>query len=129
MPGRNHLIDKQIAPSLSYANFFPTCNLMGKGRETILVGLLGRRSFSSLSYANFFPTCNLMGKGRETILVGLLGRRSFSSRAPYIFHTPATQASNALVKSSIPITNRRPDKGQSCLTPLCSRKKSEGCPS
>ena len=44
-----------------------------------------------------------MDSGRKTILVGLSGRRLFSprvslslsrvSRAPYIFHTPATQAS------------------------------------
>ena len=58
-----YLIDKRIEPSQSYANFFHACNLMDRGRETVLVGLSGRRLFS--------PRV---------------------SRAPYIFQTPATQA-------------------------------------
>ena len=35
---------------------------------------------------------------------------------------------NAPAKSSIPITKRRPDKGQACLTPRSRRKNSDACP-
>ena len=33
----------------------------------------------------------------------------------------------ALARSSIPIINSRPDKGQPCLTPRCRRKKEQAC--
>ena len=83
-----HLIDKQVASSRSNANFFHTCNLMDRGRETILVGLSGRRSFplACLSLARVF-------------------------RAPYISHAPATQATKWL-------KNQRNEEANSQLSQL-----------